>query len=281
VQIFRDVAATKSYLRAVQREGLRIGLVPTMGALHSGHLSLVVAAKQRADLVVASIFVNPTQFGPNEDFTRYPRDLEGDAAKLAGAGCDAVFAPEVTEIYPRGFQTFVEVGEVTKGLCGDVRPGHFRGVATVVLKLFEIVRPDVAVFGEKDFQQLTVLKTLARDLALDVEVVGAPLMRDPDGLAMSSRNAFLSPEDRARALAISRGLFQARDVYERGERDSAVLLAVAHAELTGAGLAPEYLELRSFDSLQPLARAEEPCVMLTAARVGSTRLIDNLILRRP
>jgi pantoate--beta-alanine ligase len=279
MQIFRTIGDAKKYLRLVQGEGLRIGLVPTMGALHDGHLSLVRLAREKAEVVVASIFVNPTQFGPNEDFSRYPRDLEGDAKKLASAGCDAIFAPETAEIYPDRFETYTEVLQTSKGLCGDRRPGHFRGVTTVVLKLFNIVRPDVAVFGEKDFQQLAVIRAMVRDLALDVDVAGAPLMRDPDGMAMSSRNAFLSPADRAKALAISRGLFAARDAFVRGQRDG--LTAIAAAELAKAGIEPEYLELRDFTSLAPLSVADRPSVILTAARVGSTRLIDNVILSRP
>jgi pantoate--beta-alanine ligase len=279
MQIFRTIAETKKYLREVQGDGLRIGLVPTMGALHDGHVSLVKLAKTKADIVVTSIFVNPTQFGPNEDFTRYPRDLEGDAKKLEPAGCDIVFAPEVAEIYPDRFETYAEVLNTTKGLCGDRRPGHFRGVVTVVLKLFNIVRPDVAVFGEKDFQQLAVIRAFVRDLALDVEIVGAPLLRDPDGLAMSSRNAFLSAEDRKKALSLSRGLFAARDAYKQGTKTG--LVEIAKAELDRAGVVPEYLELREYFSLSPLTTADRECVLLVAARVGSTRLIDNVIVRAP
>lgn len=258
-----------------------MGLVPTMGALHEGHLSLVAQAKRRAEVVVASVFVNPKQFGPGEDLARYPRDEAGDLAKLEAAGCGAVFCPPAEVMYPPGFQTRVEVDGVTQGLCGAHRPGHFNGVTTVVLKLFAIVRPDVAVFGEKDYQQLVTLKTLAKDLCLDVEVVGAPLVREPDGLAMSSRNAYLSPEDRARALALSKGLFAAKAAHDAGERDAVALLGKAAAVLAEAGVEPEYLELRRAEDLAPLERAEVPCVMLVAARLGSTRLIDNLILRRP
>lgn len=279
MQTFRTIQEAKKYLRMVQSEGLRVGLVPTMGALHDGHLSLVKQAKARAEVVVSSIFVNPTQFGPNEDFTRYPRDLEGDAKKLASAGCDAIFAPEVAEIYPDRFQTYTEVLETSRGLCGDRRPGHFRGVTTVVLKLFNIIRPDVAIFGEKDFQQLAVIRAMARDLALDVEVLGAPLIRDPDGLAMSSRNAFLSAEDRAKALFLSRALFAARDAYATGQKDR--LVETAAAILREGGVEPEYLELREYTTLSPLNVADRPAVILLAARVGSTRLIDNVILSRP
>jgi pantoate--beta-alanine ligase len=280
VQILHTAAEVKARLRPLQAQGIKVGLVPTMGALHEGHLSLVRQLAPDVEVVAASIFVNPMQFGPKEDLAKYPRDLAGDAAKLASVGCHLVYAPDAIDVYPPGFQTAVEVSEVSQGLCGAVRPGHFRGVTTVVMKLFQVVRPDIAIFGEKDFQQLTVLRQMASDLALDVEVRGAPLVRDPDGLAMSSRNAYLSPEERARALSISRGLGAARAAYEGGERDGAVLLGLVRASLEVAALTPEYLELRSFRELRALERAEGPCVVLVATRVGGTRLIDNVILRR-
>ena len=278
---FEGIADLKASLRPLSREGLRVGLVPTMGALHDGHLSLVGAVRAAgADHIVTSIFVNPKQFGPHEDLDRYPRDLEGDLAKLESAGVHAVFFPSPESMYPPGFQTQVEVDKSTRGLCGAHRPGHFLGVTTVVLKLFNIVRPDVAVFGEKDFQQLVTLRALARDLDLDVEVLGAPLVREPDGLAMSSRNQLLSPEERDRALSISRGLSAAEAAYRQGERDGGALLAAARALMAAAHIEPEYLELRSFHDLEPLANADRPSVILTAAPVGSTRLIDNVILDR-
>lgn len=281
MKLLSSITEVKDALRPLQQQGLRLGFVPTMGALHDGHLSLVREAKKRAEVCVASIFVNPKQFGPNEDLDRYPRDLEGDAAKLEAAGVSWVFTPTPAIMYPPGYQTRVIVSGVTEGLCGVHRPGHFEGVTTVVLKLLSIVRPDVAVFGEKDFQQLAVIRTMVRDLDLDVEVVGAPLVREPDGLAMSSRNALLSEEERAKALSISRGLFAAEAAYGRGERDGAKLLATVRDSMRAAGIEPEYLELRRFLDLGPLDRADEPAVILTAAPVGSTRLIDNLILRRP
>lgn len=281
MRVFEEIAELKDYLRSVQREGLRVGFVPTMGALHGGHLSLVELAQEHAEVVVASVFVNPTQFGPNEDLAAYPRDREGDIEKLEGAGCGVLFHPREADIYPPGHQTTVRVGRVTEGLCGAHRPGHFEGVATVVAALFGIVRPDVAVFGEKDYQQLVTLRTMARDLHMDVEIIGGRLVREPDGLAMSSRNAYLSPEERARALSLSRGLFRARDLYDRGERNAALLVGAAHTELDLAGIDPEYLELRHAETLAPLEHADRPCVMLVAARVGKTRLIDNVILRRP
>ena len=275
MELVRTIAALKQRLRPLQAGGLRVGCVPTMGALHAGHLSLIAEAKRRAEVVVATIFVNPLQFGPTEDLAKYPRQLERDAEQLAAAGCDVLFAPDPSEMYPSGFQTSVEVAEVTQGLCGAIRPGHFRGVTTVVLKLLSIVRPDVAVFGEKDYQQLTVIRQMARDLALDVEIVGGALVRDPDGLAMSSRNAYLSADDRARALSLSRGLAAAAALHAAGTRDAVALLAAARAPLEAAGLVPEYLDLRAADDLRPLDRADVPAVLLVAARVGSTRLIDN------
>ena len=204
--LYRTVADVRRACDEARASGKRVGLVPTMGALHAGHLALVVEARKRAAFVVASVFVNPTQFGPNEDFSRYPRDLDGDVAKLASVGVDAVFAPEPAELYPAGDETRVRVGAVADPLCGGFRPGHFEGVATVVAKLFNIVGPCVAVFGQKDFQQLLVIRRMAVDLFLPAEVVGHPIVREADGLAMSSRNAYLSPAERADALALVRGL---------------------------------------------------------------------------
>lgn len=251
-----------------------------MGALHPGHLSLVQLARARTDFVVASIFVNPTQFGPNEDLDRYPRDLAGDSNKLRQAGCDLLFHPTTAMMYPPGHQTTVKVAQVTQGLCGAHRPGHFDGVSTVVAALLNIVRPDVAVFGEKDYQQLATLRTMVRDLHMDVEVLGAPLVREADGLALSSRNVYLSAADRARALGLSRGLFAARDLYLEGERNPAFLLEAVRAELSALGVTPEYLEMRHAETLEPVEDAHGPRVVLVAAQVGQTRLIDNLVLRR-
>lgn len=267
--------------RQLRSNGQTLAFVPTMGALHPGHLSLVRLAKANADLVAASVFVNPKQFGPGEDFERYPRHLDADAEVLEREGCDVLFAPAVDALYPGGFQTEVRVPELSRGLCGDHRLGHFDGVATVVAKLLNLLSPHVAVFGEKDFQQLAIIRRLVEDLSLDVRILGAPIVRDPDGLAMSSRNAYLSDADRQRALSLSRGLFAARDAYAAGERLASTLLSVARAALDEAGVAPEYLELRSFSDLRPLDRADGACVLLVAARVGATRLIDNVVLHRP
>lgn len=249
-----------------------------MGYLHAGHLSLVEAARRRCDVVAASIFVNPKQFGPTEDLGRYPRDPEGDARKLAGAGCDLLFTPAPEAMYPPGFQTHVEVEGLTQGLCGQSRPGHFRGVTTVVAKLLGLFAPDAAFFGEKDYQQLAVIRRMVRDLDLPVEVVGLPIVREPDGLALSSRNAYLSAEERPRALALSRGLGAARERFAAGERERGALEGAARATLEAAGLRVDYVELRDAESLEVVARVERPALLAVAAVVGKTRLIDNTVL---
>ena len=264
--------------------GVRVGLVPTMGALHVGHLALVGAARQRAGLVVTSIFVNPTQFGPAEDFTRYPRDLDGDVRKLATAGADMVFAPSPEEMYPPGDDTRVRVGALTAPLEGAHRPGHFEGVATVVAKLFAATGPCVAVFGRKDYQQLLVVRRMARDLLLPVEIVGHPIVREADGLAMSSRNAYLSAEERVRALAIVRGLDGAARAFAAGERDPRVLEGVARACIEAVATSIDYVEARDAETLAPLALvrlgglAGARAVLAVACRIGTTRLIDNVVL---
>jgi pantoate--beta-alanine ligase len=285
VEIIEDPRAMRARALAWKRDGRRVAFVPTMGYLHEGHLSLLREARRRGDVVVLSIFVNPTQFGPKEDLSRYPRDLEGDLAKAASAGCDLAFIPSAEAMYPPGFQTWVEPGPLATGLCGDRRPGHFRGVVTVVAKLFSLVLPDLALFGEKDYQQLRVIARMTRDLDLGVEVVGCPLVREPDGLAMSSRNAYLSPADRARALALSRALFAARDAFAAGERDAAALVARARAVVDAEpAVRLDYLELRDAEELTPVAGAiARPALLAIAAFVGPadrpTRLIDNVVLR--
>jgi pantoate--beta-alanine ligase len=255
-----------------------VGFVPTMGALHAGHLANVLEAKRRANFVVASIFVNPTQFGPNEDLARYPRDLDGDLAKLATVGVDAVFVPEPAELYPEGDETRVRVDRSAEPLCGRVRPGHFEGVATIVAKLFCIVGPSVAVFGRKDYQQLCVIRRMTRDLFMPVEVVGAPTVRDLDGLALSSRNAFLSPDERERALALVRGLDAAARRFDAGERRPRELERIARAPIDRAATSVEYVEVRDPDTLAAVDEAGERALLAVACRIGSTRLIDNLVL---
>jgi len=260
----------------------RIALVPTMGALHTGHLSLLEAARSRADRVVLSIFVNPTQFGPKEDFARYPRDLRADVQLAAPAGVDVVFAPTVAEMYPAGHQTTVRVEQLERAMCGPFRPGHFAGVASVVCKLFNIVRPDLAWFGEKDFQQLAVIRRMVRDLDLRVEVIGAPTVREADGLALSSRNRYLSADERARARGLPDGLFAARARFAAGERRAAELLTVAEALIHPAVDRLDYLELDDAETLQPVQGAiTRPAVLAVAGFVGTTRLIDNVRLAPP
>jgi pantoate--beta-alanine ligase len=276
VEIIKSPAAMSAWSEAARARGERIAFVPTMGALHAGHLSLLAAAREHGDRVVLSIFVNPTQFGPNEDLARYPRDLDGDLAKAGGVAADVAFVPEVRDMYPPGAQTFIEVREVSQGLCGERRPGHFVGVATVVAKLFGIVRPHVALFGEKDFQQLAVIRHMVTDLNMPVEIVGRPTLREPDGLAMSSRNAFLSPVERARAVAIFRGLSAAGARFQAGERQAAALVDAALAELAASLDRVDYVEIRDADTLRPVTRVEGPAVILAAGFLGPTRLIDNL-----
>jgi len=281
-ELIRDPGVWQARCLEARAGGARLALVPTMGYLHEGHLSLMRQARLRAGergLSLVTIFVNPTQFGPGEDLGRYPRDLSGDLARCASAGVDWVLAPESpARIYPPGFETWVEVEKVSRGLCGGRRPGHFRGVATVVAKLFNLTRPHVAVFGEKDYQQLQVIRAMVRDLDFAIEIVGAPIVRDPDGLALSSRNAYLSPEERGRALSLSRALLEARERAGRGERDAAQLAAGARRRLEEGGARVDYVEVVHPETLTPVTRAEPGSRMLLAAWVGTTRLIDNLEL---
>ncbi|HZQ23133.1 MAG TPA: pantoate--beta-alanine ligase [Terriglobales bacterium] len=276
------VIATVQDFRAARcalSRGTRVGLVPTMGALHEGHLSLVRAAKAQSDVVVVSIFVNPTQFGPNEDFAKYPRNLERDCAMLDHEKVDFVFAPSVEEMYPKGAVTFVAVEGLSDKLCGRSRRGHFRGVTTIVSKLFHVVEPDLAFFGQKDAAQVAIIKRMVKDLAMPVAVVVCPIMREADGLAMSSRNSYLDPEQRRSALVLSRSLSRVRQAFDKGQRDSAELIA-AGKELfpDDAGARLDYLEIVDPDSLETLSAVNQPALVAIAAFVGSTRLIDNLVL---
>lgn len=249
-----------------------------MGAFHAGHLALFEAARGENDVVVASLFVNPAQFGANEDLDRYPRDEERDAKLAEESGVDVLFAPTVDEMYPDGYATWVDVGELGTRLEGEFRPDHFRGVATVCLKLFNIVRPDCAYFGQKDAQQALVIRKLVRDLDIPVEIAVCPTVRDPDGLALSSRNAYLSPEERERALALNRALRAAEATVAEGTVDAAAVVAAARAELDRAGIEPDYLQLRSATDLSPVERVNGSALLAVAARVGRARLIDNAIL---
>ncbi|MCE5254250.1 MAG: pantoate--beta-alanine ligase [Actinomycetia bacterium] len=271
------VSEIRDALAPVHRRGASVGLVPTMGALHEGHLSLIRAARETNDVVVVSIFVNPTQFGPNEDLERYPRDVEGDSRKCAETGADLIFSPSVEEMYPGPHSTWVEVEGLTAGLCGRSRPGHFRGVCTVLAKLFNICRPDRAYFGEKDAQQLAVVTRMVRNLDFPVQIVPCPTVREPDGLAMSSRNARLTPEERAQAPTLYRSLRAAQERIRAGERDAAALEEIIRSVLTEAPLAEiDYVEIVRADDLSPVAILTGDCLMAVAVKFGGTRLIDNL-----
>lgn len=280
---FGDVAGIGAWWREVRRDGASIALVPTMGYLHAGHGALMEEARRRADRVVVSIFVNPTQFGPNEDIERYPRDVDRDRALCLARGVDAVFAPSAAEVYPPGFSTSVEVAGLTSGLCGGSRPGHFRGVTTVVARFFGIVRPDVAVFGEKDFQQLATIRRMVRDLAMPLEVVGVRTVRDPDGLALSSRNVYLDPDERARATCLFRALEAADRAWRDGERDPARLASIARETIAAAAPVDiDYVEVVDAEDLAPLqGPAHRPALLALAVRFRTTRLIDNRVLGRP
>ncbi len=263
----------------LRQQGKVIGFVPTMGYFHEGHLSLMRRARQECDVVVVSIYVNPLQFGPREDFNRYPRDLPRDLKMAEEVGVDIIFAPKDEDMYPEGFQTFVEVTELTRGLEGFYRPGHFRGVTTVVAKLFNIVLPHKAYFGEKDFQQLRVVQRMVRDLNFPVEIIPCPTVREPDGLAMSSRNTYLNPEERRAATVLQRALQAADALFRQGERNVARLKAKAWEVLaTEPSVRPQYLEIVDAETLTPVFTIERPAVILVAAFVGNARLIDEWVL---
>lgn len=276
MQIISQVNALRERTKLIRANGESIALVPTMGALHDGHMALVELAKREADHVFVSIFVNPTQFGPNEDLASYPRRAEQDAALLAEAGVTVLWMPPVEEVYPDGFATTISVARLGDGLCGAARPGHFDGVATVVAKLFNQIRPDIAVFGEKDWQQLAIIRRMARDLDFDLEIIGMPTRRDPDGLALSSRNAYLSADERARAAAFPVALLEAAATIEAGGSPKNALERVYEA-LNDAGFGSvDYVELVDAATLEPLDTLDREGRLLAAARLGTTRLIDNV-----
>lgn len=279
MKVTRDIPSTRTAVVQARRDGRRIGFVPTMGCLHAGHLSLIEAARRDRTCAVASIFVNPTQFGPHEDYERYPRDTAGDLQRCQDAGVELVFVPAVTDMYPAGASTTVRVAQLTDTLCGPCRPGHFDGVATVVAKLFNIVQPDRAYFGQKDAQQLAVIRRMTRDLDLPIEIVGCPTVREPDGLAMSSRNALLTAQERQRSLALYRSLCSARELVQAGERTAATI--VAETQRIVAAAEPkqiDYISVVDPETMQPVTQIEGPVLIALAVCIGPTRLIDNALV---
>jgi len=280
VQIISGVAEMQALAGETRRQGKRIALVPTMGFLHQGHLSLMLEGRRRGDLLVVSIFVNPTQFGAGEDYEAYPRDMERDQDVARQAGVDIIFAPTAREMYPAHYQTYVSVEEVTRHLCGASRPTHFRGVTTVVCKLFTIVKPHTAIFGEKDFQQLVVIRRMVTDLNLEVEIVGMPTYREPDGLAMSSRNSYLTPPERAAALCISRALKEAAARFGQGERRAEAIVQAARDSIAAEPLAGiDYLTLCDTEELKDMEQIDREAVLAVAVKIGRARLIDNVVLK--
>lgn len=280
MQIIRSVTDMQRYSDALRLQKKRIAVVPTMGYLHEGHISLVSIAREHADAVIVTIFVNPTQFGPNEDFTSYPRDWDRDVKLVTASGADCIYAPAPEEMYPNGYQTAVRVDKLTQHLCGITRPTHFEGVTTVVTKLFNATKPHVAVFGEKDFQQLQVIRRMVRDLDVDTEIIGAPIVREPGGLAMSSRNKYLHPDERKAALVLSRSLFEIQDMCTRGERDALKLSGHAWQNISAEPLAKiDYIKICDLETLEDVTRVRRDAVVALAVFFGTTRLIDNIILK--
>ncbi len=277
--VLSTISAMRSWSHDLTAGKIETGFVPTMGYLHDGHISLVERARAENSAVVASIFVNPTQFGPNEDLTRYPRDFDGDFQKLESAGVDALFYPDPAELYQNHFQTYVDVKDISSPLCGAFRPGHFRGVATVVLKLFNIIAPTRAYFGNKDYQQLRVIKTMVRDLNVDVEVIGCPTVREPDGLAMSSRNSYLNQYERSQAVCLYNSMVAAKQLFDGGETSARTLLATVENRINQQPDAKiEYARLVDSTTLADVEDANPRCVFALAVRIGATRLIDNMSL---
>ena len=279
IKIVEKIKDMQALSNRIRKGNKKISFVPTMGALHEGHLSLMREAKHIGDFLVVSIFVNPTQFGPNEDYKKYTRDLEGDIQKIKEIGVDIVFFPNVKEIYPEGFETYVEVQELQKPLCGQFRPGHFRGVATVVLKLFNIVKPDIAIFGQKDYQQLKIIEKMVRDLHLEIEIIGMPIVRETDGLALSSRNAYLSNGQRAQARALSGALKEINDIYNQGLVNIHDLVNIGTRLLHSSDINEiDYLEIRNGETLESKNQAQSGDLVAVAAKIGNARLIDNIKL---
>jgi pantoate--beta-alanine ligase len=279
MQIISSIQQMQSLATSLKREGKRIAFVPTMGFLHDGHASLLREGRSRGEVLVLSIFVNPIQFGPNEDLERYPRNLDGDCAIARECGVDIVFTPTAVDMYPSGFQTSIRVKELALPLCGASRPGHFDGVATVVTKLFNVVQPDVALFGKKDFQQLAIIRRMTTDLGMGVEIVGMRIVRESDGLAMSSRNAYLSREQRQSALCLSTAIRLVRDRFRAGEQQVDILLALAEDSILADSAAViDYLDFRDACTLEPVTTVSDSTLMALAVKIGTTRLIDNTVL---
>jgi len=280
MEIIKKIELMQEVSDKWRREGNIISCVPTMGFLHQGHVELLSVGREKGDRLIMTIFVNPTQFGPHEDYERYPQDTEGDLDKARSAGVDAVFMPAVEEMYPDGFQSSVTVENITQYLCGKSRPGHFAGVTVVVAKLFNITKPHLAIFGEKDYQQLIVIKQMVRDLNMDIEIIGVPTVREKDGLAMSSRNNYLSPEERLSALSLKKGLDFAKKMVAEGERDSAKIKnAVRELILSHPFTEIDYITICDPEKLTDMENIDRPSLLALAVRVGKTRLIDNIIVR--
>lgn len=278
MKVSTTITEVRSQVKEWKQQGLSVGLVPTMGYLHEGHQSLIARAAEENDRVVVSIFVNPIQFGPSEDLESYPRDFERDCALCEQTGADLIFHPETSEMYAEDFCTYVDMDRLTKGLCGASRPVHFRGVCTVVSKLFHIVTPDRAYFGQKDAQQLAVIKRMVRDLSMDIKIVGCPIIREPDGLAKSSRNTYLSPQERRAAVVLSRALAEGRKALANGERSAQAITGIIRGVLDSEPLAqPEYVELVDWETLESVETVDRPVLAALAVRIGTTRLIDNFV----
>jgi pantoate--beta-alanine ligase len=279
MRVIESIKEMQSQAEGLRSAGKRISFVPTMGYLHEGHLSLMKHARQTADYVVVSIYVNPTQFGPKEDFSKYPRDFERDHQLAESAGVDAIFYPSNQEMYPEGYQTYVDVEDVTRNLCGASRPGHFRGVTTICCKLFNIIKPHSAIFGKKDYQQLAAIKRMVVDLNLDLEIVGLPTFREPDGLAMSSRNVYLKPEERTSALTLIGSLKRAQALYAQGEKKASVIIVQAEKLINSAPYTDiDYVRICDAATLEDIDEIRGEVVMALAVKVGKTRLIDNSVL---
>jgi pantoate--beta-alanine ligase len=279
MRVFNTIDELKSIIKAQKKEGKSIGFVPTMGYLHEGHLSLARRSVAENEFTVLSVFVNPAQFGPNEDYDSYPRDIEGDAQKAESAGVDVLFSPSVTEMYPKGYNTFVEVFGITEKLCGKSRPGHFRGVCTVVLKLFNLVEADRAYFGQKDAQQAAVIRKMAKELNINTQIIACPIVREDDGLAMSSRNVYLKPAERKSALILSKTLEKAEEMFRNGERNAAVIKQFMIESIQSESLAEiDYVEVVHPESLEDIDIIDDKALAALAVKFGATRLIDNTIL---